>query len=244
MTQDDFNTQFSSLYSEENNDETRKQNLKASVIIGGSAVIGAAVATVAEEYDKTRKVEDRAEEIAETHIKETVDKQSEIANPVLEEKEPQVIEHHYETRTIVKEVVHEVPPQQQTPIEEQSPVHVTQTSDTEQPQPEETDMKVEVISVHHDVNINGYNMDVAVVDINEDRTLFIDVNKDGMSDAFVADVNKNGSIDNNEVFDIRRHQIPMPEQQDSSYPTNSSYPEVPGEMPDYSSDDDITIYDV
>lgn len=243
MAQDIFDTQMRSFIEDVNKEEVREQRIKAAAIIGGSAVAGAVVATVAEEYDKTHKVEIKAEEIAETRIKENEEKQEEVTNPVAENKEPQVIEHHYETRTIVREVVHEPATQQQTTIEEPAPVSVTQTSN-EQPQPEGTDTKVEVISVHHDVNINGYNMDVAIVDINEDRTMFIDVNQDGMSDALVADVNRNGTIDNGEVFDIRQHHIPMPNQPDSCYPTSNEATEVPEEMPDYSSDDDITLYDI
>lgn len=240
MAQDNFDTQVSPLFSGENNDETRKQNIKATAVIGGSAAAGAAVATVAEEYDKTHKIEDKAEEIAEARIKDTEQK-DEVTNPTEEEKEPQVIERHYETRTIVREVVHEPAPEPQTSHDENASVNVTQTS---QPQSEDTDMKVEVISVHRDVNVNGYNMDIAVVDINEDRTLFVDVNQDGTSDAIVADVNRNGTIDNGEVFDIRQHHIPMPNQPDSYYPTSNDATETTGEMPDYSSDDDITLYDI
>lgn len=239
MAQDNFDTQMNSYAENVNNEEIREQRIKAAAVIGGSTVAGATVATVAEEYDKTRKVETKAEEIAEARIKETEEKQD-TTNPI-EDKEPQVIERHYETRTIVREVIHEPTPQQQPSIDETAHVNVTQTS---QPQPEETDTKVEVISVHHDVNINGYNMDVAVVDINDDRTMFIDINQDGMSDALVADVNRNGTIDDGEVFDIRRHHIPMPNQPDSCYPTSNEAIETPGEMPDYSSDDDITLYDI
>lgn len=242
MAQENFDTQMSSFIEDVNKVEVREQHIKAAAIIVGSAVAGAAVASVAEEYDKTRKVEEKAEEIAEARIKETEENQEDVANPVAKDKEPPVIERHYETRTIVREVVHEPATQQQATIEEHAPVSVTQTLNEQQP--EETDTKVEVISVHHDVSINGYNMDVAVVDINEDRTMFIDVNQDGMSDALVADVNRNGTIDNGEVFDIRQHHIPMPSQPDSYCPTSNEITEIPGEMPDYSSDDDITLYDI
>lgn len=99
---------------------------------------------------------------------------------------------------------------------------------------------VEVIKVENDVDMNGQNVNVAVVAVNEEPVVFVDTNQNGEVNIAAADVDSNGSISDNEIVDVTDHHIPMPTAEDVSPQVDM----VQNDMPDYSNDSDITTYEV
>lgn len=99
-----------------------------------------------------------------------------------------------------------------------------------------TEDEVKVISVIEDFDMGGPSVNVALVTINNEEAMYVDVTKNGEVDALMKDNNKDGQISENEVQDVRDQHIPMPTADEAEYASD--------ELPNYSSDDDITLYDV
>lgn len=105
----------------------------------------------------------------------------------------------------------------------------------------EEEPEVKVVNVQHDVEIEGLGtVDVAVVDVDKERALLIDTNQNGQADLLIADANHNDNIEENEVQDISGNHMPMPSQDDV---TDNMMAQTGDGMPDYSNNEDITLYE-
>lgn len=71
------------------------------------------------------------------------------------------------------------------------------------------DSDVQVLSYETVENIDGSQMDVAVVAVNGTPTIVADVDMDGTADLMAADINGNQQIDADEVVDISAEGIAM-----------------------------------
>ena len=105
----------------------------------------------------------------------------------------------------------------------------------------EEEPEVKVVNVQHDVEIEDLGtVDVAVVDVDKERALLIDTNQNGQADLLIADANHNDNIEENEVQDISGNHMPMPSQDDV---TDNMMAQTGDGMPDYSNNEDITLYE-
>ncbi len=108
------------------------------------------------------------------------------------------------------------------------------------------DPEVQVVAVEENVDLNGHLVDVAEVKVDNDPVILVDVTQNGEVDVLVHDDNGNGSIEDPEIRDVSDSHIAMPTQDDvyddsaaSGY--SASHAE---DLPDYSNDNDIAVYDV
>ena len=110
----------------------------------------------------------------------------------------------------------------------------------------ENEPEVRVISVENDVDLNGQTVDVAAVTINDQNVIFIDSDQNGEVNVMVTDANGNGEIEQDEMGDVSEHHIAMPTADDVIQPgvTEVSDPMGGDDLPDYSNNADITMYDV
>lgn len=100
--------------------------------------------------------------------------------------------------------------------------------------------EVDVISVRHDVEVDGETVDVALVTIDNESVVFIDTNQNGEVDLALADQNNNGELDEGEIQDVSDAHIPMPTEDDIT-----GYVAVNDEsIEDYTNDADVEVYDV
>ena len=105
----------------------------------------------------------------------------------------------------------------------------------------EEEPEVKVVNVQHDVEIEGLGtVDVAVVDVDKERALLRDTNQNGQAERLTADSNHNDNIEENEVQDISANHMPMPSQDDV---TDNMMAQTGDGMPDYSNNEDITLYE-
>ena len=113
-----------------------------------------------------------------------------------------------------------------------------------QPVNHDTDT-VEVISLQHDVDLNGTPVDVAELNVGGDRVVLVDRDQNGEADVWLADTNHNGQLDDDEIRDISDRHIPMPQDDDVQHPADGSMhtAQADTDLPDYSNDADITMYD-
>lgn len=102
--------------------------------------------------------------------------------------------------------------------------------------------EVDVLAVHNNMDMNGQTVDVAVVSVNDTPALFIDTQQDGNVDLIAADRNSNGEIEHDEVADVSDSHIPMPTADDVAGHSMASNPT--DDLPDYSNDGDISMYEV
>ena len=107
-------------------------------------------------------------------------------------------------------------------------------------QPEEKP-DVTVVSVEHNVNIDGQTVEVAYVVIGDTQELPLDTNQNGEVNIVIADSNHNGNIDDGEAGDVSRSHIPMPTKDDIE--SNLTACGEDG-MTDYSNDADTTVYEI
>lgn len=106
--------------------------------------------------------------------------------------------------------------------------------------------EVRVISVENDVDLNGQTVDVAAVTINDQNVIFVDSDQNGEVNVMITDANGNGEIEQDEMGDVSEHHIAMPTADDVMQPgvTEVSDPMGGDDLPDYSNNADITMYDV
>lgn len=115
---------------------------------------------------------------------------------------------------------------------------MTEASDNDE------DVEVKVIAVHDDVDMGGQSVDVAAITVNDNPVLLIDHTQNGEVDLIVADVNGNGTIENNEMADVSEQHIVMPTIDDVEQSGNIYTNNEHDCLPDYSDDSDITLYDI
>ena len=110
----------------------------------------------------------------------------------------------------------------------------------------ENEPEVRVISVENDVDLNGQTVDVAAVTVNDQNVIFVDSDQNGEVSVMVTAANGNGEIENDEMADVTEHHIAMPTADDVMQPgvTEVSDPMGGDDLPDYSNNADITMYDV
>ena len=110
----------------------------------------------------------------------------------------------------------------------------------------EEEPEVRVIAVENDVDINGQTVDVAAVSVNEQNVIFVDSDQNGEVNVMITDANNNGEIEEDEMTDVSEHHIAMPTADDVMQPglTEVSDPMGGDDLPDYSNNADITMYDI
>ena len=107
--------------------------------------------------------------------------------------------------------------------------------DTESPE-------IHVIAVQNDVDLNGHTVDVAHVSVGDEHIALVDVTQNGEVDIMMGDSNHDGQIDDSELHDISDSHMPMPSADD----VEGGYGQMAQsdtDLPDYSNDADITLYD-
>ena len=77
----------------------------------------------------------------------------------------------------------------------------------------------------------------------EEQVALVDVNQDGEVNLLLHDDNSNGSIEENEVHDVTDQHIPMPTADDIQPSDDGMMIAQNDELPDYSNDADITMYE-
>lgn len=103
---------------------------------------------------------------------------------------------------------------------------------------------VEVIAVENDVEIDGQTVNVAMLSVGESTGFLVDTNQNGEIDLMAIDTNQDGHIDIDETHNVSDEHIPMPTADDLSRDLANYEMGDEGELPDYSNDNDITLYDV
>ena len=103
--------------------------------------------------------------------------------------------------------------------------------------------EVQVIAIENDLNVNGQNMDVAVVMVEGSPGLMIDVTQNGEADVVALDDNRDGYLSQDEAVVVTDAHVPMPTE-DDVYRNDGGSMVNNNELPDYSNDNDITLYDV
>lgn len=98
---------------------------------------------------------------------------------------------------------------------------------------------VRVIAVENDVTMGEHTVNVAMVTVGDTEGLLIDANQDGEVNVMAMDANHDGDFSENELQNVTGAHIPMPTQDDTQ-----SYMAQTDDLPDYSNDSDITVYDV
>lgn len=109
-------------------------------------------------------------------------------------------------------------------------------------QPVSDHQEVRVLAIE-DAEINGQTVTVAHLEVNDERVDFVDVNQDGEVNFLLHDDNNNGSIEENEVRDVTDQHIPMPTADDVQPSDDGMMTAQNDELPDYSNDADITMYE-
>lgn len=103
---------------------------------------------------------------------------------------------------------------------------------------------VEVIAVENDVDMNGHTVNIAILSADNTTGAFIDVNQNGEVDVVALDENQDGDLSLDEMEVVTDRHIPMPTSDDVSQEYASYGEGGESELPDYSNDNDITLYDV
>lgn len=99
--------------------------------------------------------------------------------------------------------------------------------------------EMQVVAVQNDVDMDGTTVDVAVVAVDNTAALLVDVDQNGEVDILSVDANHDGDFSADETEVVTDSHISMPTVDDVSTDLASN-----NELPDYSNDEDITIYDV
>ena len=106
-----------------------------------------------------------------------------------------------------------------------------------------TETEIQVVSVDHGVDINGETVDVAVLHVDEEPVVLVDVTQNGEVDLLIADDDHNGSLSDDEMHDVSAQHIPMPTDADVQ-PGSTMVADAGDGLPDYSNDADITMYEI
>ena len=102
------------------------------------------------------------------------------------------------------------------------------------------EQEVTVVAVRNDVEVEGETMDMALVSVDGNTGVLIDTDQNGEVNLIAADVNQNGSMDEDEIADVSEAHIPMPSQDDVN---GCMTAQMDDGMQDYSNNADTTIYE-
>lgn len=101
------------------------------------------------------------------------------------------------------------------------------------------DVDVHVIEVGQaDLDGNGIAENVALVEIDGNEVMLVDIGQDNVADVMIADVNGNGQIDGNEIVDITSEGVGMPTMSDGDL-----YMAQNDMEPDYTNDADMGLFE-
>lgn len=100
--------------------------------------------------------------------------------------------------------------------------------------------EMQVIAVQNDVDMDGQTVDVAMVSVENTTAILVDVDQNGEVDLLSVDVNNDGDFSVEETEVVTDEHLSMPSSDDMTGTELASN----SELPDYSNDEDITIYDV
>ena len=101
------------------------------------------------------------------------------------------------------------------------------------------DVDVHVIEVGQaDLDGNGMAENVALVEIDGNEVMLVDIDIDDVADVMIADMNGNGQIDGNEIVDITGEGVGMPTMSDGDLFMAQNDME-----PDYTNDADMGLYE-
>ena len=103
---------------------------------------------------------------------------------------------------------------------------------------------VQVLAVANDVEMGGRTVNVAAIAQGETTGVMIDANQNGEVDIIAVDANHDDNYSENEMEVVTDAHIPMPTSDDVSPDMGSNSMAAGGDLPDYSNDSDITVYDV
>lgn len=103
------------------------------------------------------------------------------------------------------------------------------------------EQEVTVVAVRNDVEVEGETMDMALVSVDGNTGVLIDTDQNGEVNLIAADVNQNGSMDEDEIADFSEAHIPMPSQDDVN---GCMTAQMDDGMQDYSNNADTTIYEI
>lgn len=87
-----------------------------------------------------------------------------------------------------------------------------------------------------DIDGDGVMEAGAVLEVNGNPILVLDIDNDGIADIAVSDLNGNGELDNGEVVDISDAEIPMPND-------GNDYMAQADDTPDYMNDANVGLYE-
>ena len=101
------------------------------------------------------------------------------------------------------------------------------------------DVDVHVIEVGQaDLDGNGMAENVALVEIDGNEVMLVDIDHDNVADVMITDMNGNGQIDGNEIVDITSEGVGMPTMSDGDLFMAQNDME-----PDYTNDADMGLYE-
>lgn len=101
------------------------------------------------------------------------------------------------------------------------------------------DVDVHVIEVGQaDLNGDGMAENVALVEIDGNEVMLVDINDDYVADFMIADMNSNEQVDGNEIVDITSEGVGMPTMSDGDL-----YMAQNDMEPDYTNDADMGLYE-
>ena len=104
---------------------------------------------------------------------------------------------------------------------------------------QEESAEVEVVSYETVMDETGEQMDVAVVNVDGQPVMVLDIDQDGMADVLVADENGNGELEENEYSDVTEEGILMAPLQEAAAMNESM---MLAQNQDYVNDADVTDY--
>ncbi len=132
-------------------------------------------------------------------------------------------------------VVHEVSNHEEQPAPEPTEPIEPQP----QPQPEDN---VKVIAYERVTDPDGEEMDMALVEENGERALYVDVNLDGEANVRMADLNHDGQIEREELVNITDQHVSMqPFQEAANMPQDIYYADGTDYVNDANVDDYVTV---
>lgn len=99
--------------------------------------------------------------------------------------------------------------------------------------------EVEVVSYETVMDETGEQMDVAVVNVDGQPVMVLDIDQDGMADVLVADENGNGELEENEYSDVTEEGILMAPLQEAAAMNESM---MLAQNQDYVNDADVADY--
>ena len=212
---------------------TKKDNMKANAAAAASSTVGAAIGIVGGSMisEEIQAAEVQAEPVIP---EDTDDSNTGSTDDV------QVIDTDG-----AQPAAHQPAAQTHQPAagEEPSPATCGEPNPNPMPAAEGNDIQVLDYQTVHDGN--GNTMDAALVSVDGTQAVIVDGDRDGIADAVISDVNGDGTITDNEVFDISDQNLHMQDLQAAAGhgadPGESYVAQNTGE-PDYINDANVDDY--